>query len=655
MPSLPASTPPACARQSRAWLRRAERAWAVALTVAVAGCAFPLQGGQPEEAKVRATVTAPAAGPPAGTPADPTAPIVLDIQSGTDMPPAVRGLLEQHLDLARLERLGAGTPVGEAELDRLVQAAPAQVGALLATEGYFGPRVTVRRSVGGAGAPVRVGLDIELGVRATVERVALEATGALRAAADGGDPGARRALATLRARWTLPLGDPFRSEAWTEAKSEALMRLRAEGYALARWVDTRAEVAPSRATVRLRATVDAGPLLRTGAIAVEGLRLHEAQTVRNLAGFETGTPATEALLLDFQDRLLKTGLFARAAVTLDSDDTAAAAHDPARADAITVRVEVAETTRHELTTGLGISANTGPRVTTEHIDRRFLGRAATVRNHVEWARSRQAWDGEVATHPGPTMARWLAGGTVERLVGSDDVVLSQRVRAGWNKDAARLDRFTFVQVDRSARKTDTERSSAVAVTGNQHLTWRRLDNPILPTEGYTLSVQAGLGQAWDSADLKGGFGRLWSSFQLYRPLGRTWFAQARVEAGQVFAPDALEVPEALRFRAGGDDSVRGYAYRSLGPIDGTTVGSGNVLVTGSIELARPLSAALPQFWGAVFVDAGRAAQTFDGLKPALGYGVGLRWRSPVGPLRLDLAHGEETGENRLHFSLGIAF
>ena len=195
----------------------------------------------------------------------------------------------------------------------------------------------------------------------------------------------------------------------------------------------------------------------------------------------------------------------------------------------------------------------------------------------------------------------------------------------------------------------------MAVTGNQHLTWRRLDNPILPTEGYTLSVQAGLGQAWDSADLKGGFGRLWSRFQLYRPLGRTWFAQARVEAGQVFAPDALEVPEALRFRAGGDDSVRGYAYRSLGPIDGTTVGSGNVLVTGSIELARPLSAALPQFWGAVFVDAGRAAQTFDGLKPALGYGVGLRWRSPVGPLRLDLAHGEETGENRLHFSLGIAF
>jgi translocation and assembly module TamA len=115
------------------------------------------------------------------------------------------------------------------------------------------------------------------------------------------------------------------------------------------------------------------------------------------------------------------------------------------------------------------------------------------------------------------------------------------------------------------------------------------------------------------------------------------------------------VPDSLRFRAGGDDSVRGYAYRSLGPVKGTAVGSGDALVTASVELARPISASLPQFWGAVFVDAGRAADSLQGLKPALGYGVGLRWRSPVGPLRLDLAHGQETGENRLHFSLGIAF
>jgi translocation and assembly module TamA len=57
----------------------------------------------------------------------------------------------------------------------------------------------------------------------------------------------------------------------------------------------------------------------------------------------------------------------------------------------------------------------------------------------------------------------------------------------------------------------------------------------------------------------------------------------------------------------------------------------------------------------VFVDAGDAAASFDELSPAVGLGVGVRWRSPVGPLRIDWAWGRETRKGRLHFSVGIAF
>jgi translocation and assembly module TamA len=64
---------------------------------------------------------------------------------------------------------------------------------------------------------------------------------------------------------------------------------------------------------------------------------------------------------------------------------------------------------------------------------------------------------------------------------------------------------------------------------------------------------------------------------------------------------------------------------------------------------------MPSVWWAVFVDAGRAAEGWKGFKPALGYGVGVRWRSPVGPLRADLAYGEELNQFRLHVSVGIAF
>ena len=122
---------------------------------------------------------------------------------------------------------------------------------------------------------------------------------------------------------------------------------------------------------------------------------------------------------------------------------------------------------------------------------------------------------------------------------------------------------------------------------------------------------------------------------------------------QVIAHDRVGVPEKLLFLAGGDESVRGYAYRSLGPQrNGLTVG-GRVMATGSLEVAHPLIASFPSLWGAVFVDAGNAASRWTDYRPVVGYGVGVRWRSPVGPLRVDVARAQETGKFRLHFSVGI--
>jgi translocation and assembly module TamA len=82
--------------------------------------------------------------------------------------------------------------------------------------------------------------------------------------------------------------------------------------------------------------------------------------------------------------------------------------------------------------------------------------------------------------------------------------------------------------------------------------------------------------------------------------------------------------------------------------------SGHVLFTSSVEVARPISPRLPAVWWAVFVDAGQAAERWKQLDPALGYGVGVRWRSPVGPLRVDLAYGQDVHRVRVHFSVGIA-
>ena len=602
---------------------------AVALALSTTGCAL----------------LRPSAQAPAAAEALPAGPPSVEVQ--IDAPQDLRALLQRHLDLVRLAALARGETVTDTELSRLVDATPSQVRELLETEGYFSPEIRVERGARPANGPEQVRVVVQPGRFTRVTRVDFEVEGPLAVAAEAGQATAVQTLQQVRAAWLLKPGAAFRNPVWSEAKNAAIARLRAAGYAAAAWSGTAVRIDPDNASARIFVVADAGPLFRSGEFEIEGLKLHDRQTVLNLADFGPGTPVTETLLLDFQDRLQKSGLFERAAVTLDAD--------PAQADSARIEVRVDETARHQLIVGVGVSANTGPRATVEHIDRRLFGQAAIARNKVEWGRSRQAWDGEISTHPRPGLHRWLTGVSIERLEGPDDVVLSQRVRLGRAQTTPRIDRLAFGEVDRSSRRTALSRTDSTAYSGNYHWTLREVDNPILPIAGYTVALQGGAGVAMDNTDRQGGFGRVYARLNGYLPVGNGWYAQARVEVGQVAAPYGLTVPDTLRFRAGGDDSVRGYAYRSLGPQVAGTVGSGDVLLAGSVEIARPLSDRLPQLWGAVFVDAGNAANRFSDWRAAVGTGVGLRWRSPVGPLRLDLAYGHETRRTRLHFSVGIAF
>ncbi|MEP7282678.1 MAG: BamA/TamA family outer membrane protein, partial [Rubrivivax sp.] len=474
----------------------------------------------------------------------------------------------------------------------------------------------------------------------------------LQQAADDGDATARALVEQLQVDWSLPPGAPFRNPAWGDAKAQSLNQLRAAGYAAATWSGTAAEVDTDTRHVRIFVVADSGPLFRSGPLDIQGLKYHDTETVQNLAGFGPGTPLTETRLLDFQDRLRRSGLFDNASVTF--------APDPDHADAAPLQVRLGEAPRQVWTFGVGISADGGPRVSVEHLHRRPFGWAAIAKNKVEWGRLRRAWDGELSTHPLPRQYRWLIGGTYEQLESDVDVVRSERVRIGHAQNTSRMDRILFVEGERSWRRLfdtagDAVDSEEVALTLNHHGSWRRLDDLLLPTRGVTLSLQTGIGQARSQPGGSGPFGRLYGRFTGYWPIGGQWFGQARIELGQVFRRSNVGVPDSQQFRAGGDESVRGYAYRSLGPTIDGVLDSGDVLFTSSVELARPILARFPSLWGAVFIDAGNAAERFSDLVPAVGIGAGVRWRSPIGPLKVDLAWGEQTHKLRLHFSVGVAF
>ena len=651
-------------RAAAALLLTLGAAW---LTAGCAGLGAPASASADQAVRVAAPARAPAStatpveAPAASVPTSDTAasaPVSLavpapaapsgGVQIAVTAPPELKVLLERHLDVVRLGRL-VRDEVDDTEWTRLIDAAPAQVRSLLQTEGYFAPTVMLEREPRRApGEADIVRLQVQPGARARVSRFTLEPQGELARGASSGDARAVAALAQLRRAWELPSGAPFRNDTWSDAKAAALARLRSAGYATASWDGTAAEVDLARNEVRLFLVVDSGPLFRYGSLQIEGLAAHDTATVENLLAAPRGAPVTETLLLDFQDRLQKSGLFEGINVTLDPD--------PATAGEARIVLRAKEAPLQVYTFGVGISANNGPRASVEHLYRRVFGYAASSRVKIELGKKRQAWDAEITTHPLEGLHRYLVGGAVERLLSDSDTVLSQRVRVGRTQDKSSVERLHFAEFERSLRTTEGgERNDSVALSLNFHGAWRELDSLVLPTRGVSLAVQVGAGSSRSSAGVKGTFSRAYGRLTGYLPLGQSLYGQARLELGQDFAGSQVAVPESQKWRAGGDESVRGYGYRTLGPLVAGVVGSGNAIATASVELARPFLASMPSLWGAVFVDVGGAANKLADIHPFTGYGVGVRWRSPVGPLRLDYAWARETNKGRLHFTVGIAF
>lgn len=581
-----------------------------------------------------------------------------------DAPAPFKALLEKNLDIERAARLPEADSLDDTEWARLIAAAPAQGRALAQTEGHFRAEVSV--SVDPADAH-RILIRLVPGEPASVGRFTLEFDGELARQAEGGDTQALDLEARLRSEWELPQGHVFRNGTWDDAKAQTLNTLRNAGYAAAQWTATAAQVDPATNKARLFLVVDTGPRFLAGDIVVDGIERQPERNVRLLAGFGPGTPLTQTRLLDYQDRLQKTGLFDQVAVVYDPD--------PAQAAHTTVTVHVHEQSLQQASVSVGYNSLSKARVTLEHTDRKVFGLPATLYDKVQWGKLVQSWDTTLTTHPAEGFHSWLLGASVSSIGTTGDLVRAASVRFGRTQNSNPLDRMTFVQVERSLQCTPKSGSDPVvddpfkydcvdarAVSLNQANVWRKVDSVVLPTDGYTLSAQVGVGYAGSPVSelapgaKYGPYTRLYGRLTEYWPLPRSFYVQGRLELGQIVVGNHVAMPDAEQWRAGGEGSVRGYSWRSLAPLNGSgAIVGGNSLITTSLEVAHPITAALPSVWWAAFVDAGSAAARFNALKMALGYGAGVRWRSPVGPLNIDVSFPDDIRKPRLDLSVGVAF
>lgn len=579
----------------------------------------------------------PTPAPPApDIPADAPAVYSLDIRvDGDGRDDGLRKLLQQNLDLARYRASEAA--LSRVELARLAAAAPSQAETLLETEGYFNAKADVARD---PADDTRLQLTVKPGPLTRVGRLDIEFTEGL------AEDEAKALRESLRRSWPLHDGAAFTQSQWASGKSNLLLRARSGGFPLARWAETAARVDPDAQTADLHLVLASGSRARLGALRIEGLKRQSREAVERLTGFDKGDGYTEQKLAEFQERLAKTQLFDAVRVQLLAETPDADGTTP-------VQVTLTESALQQATVAVGYHSNTGQSISVEHLHRRPFDLPVRARTKLQFSRDLRGAELELSSHPQPDLKRNIAALQFEQDRTGDTIATNLGVRLGRLYESTRDERLSYVELLRARETAGSEVNTNLAVSINQQWIRRRLDNTLLPTDGHQALALIGLGYArGGGTDDSGPFGRMQLKLGVYKPLGG-WYASARAEVAQVITHDRVGVPEKLLFLAGGDESVRGYAYRSLGPErNGLTVG-GRVLATGSLEIAHPIVASFPSLWGAVFVDAGNAASRWADYRAVVGYGAGVRWRSPVGPLRVDLARAQETGKWRLHFSVGI--
>jgi translocation and assembly module TamA len=547
--------------------------------------------------------------------------------------------LSRHLELQRYKTLH---DLDAIELQRLLTAADAQARDLLATWGYFSPELQWRTDAGLDNNPRwRVQLQVAPGPQARIAEVHWHFSGHLFDSDAHQDQ--RQAL---QQQWSLPPGQVFTQDAWNEAKANALRQLTADHYPLGRMVSSEARVDAEHHSVVLSLALDSGPEVFLGPVLITGSERYDEEQARRLARIPVGSSYHQSELLEAQQRLVLSGFYDAVFVNLDTES---------RPPTLPVRIELKETPRQRWQLGVGARSDTGARLTLEHTQHRVPALDWRAVTKLSLDKTLQSLSLDLLAPPNPQLWRWTVSGKAEHQDYSGYAVTSQRLRAGRTQLGDRVDRSYYAQYDNAVTRGDTS-GTRNALSAHYAWAWRHFDSLPFPTRGWGLGLELGTGYTLGEERIP--FVRSYSKGLWLLPLGNQGQRIAlRSEAAAVATRNANNIPSTQLFLAGGDQSVRGYAPGSIGVNTNGIVTAGRYMLTGSVEWLWPirLDQRRTEWDGLLFVDGGAVANTPNALQARMGAGLGARWRSPVGPLEIDLARATDTGQWRLHLNVGFRF
>ncbi|WP_122503525.1 autotransporter assembly complex protein TamA [Pseudomonas viridiflava] len=417
------------------------------------------------------------------------------------------------------------------------------------------------------------------------------------------------------------------------------------GFFSGRFTSQRLSIDPRAGVADIELVYDSGPRYSLGKVMFSGDSPFDEDLLKRMVPFKENTPYDSQLIAELNQAMQASGYFE--GVRVDAAPTAAVGQ------VIPVTVQLETRKPRTMGLGLGFSTDVGPR-----------GRANWTRHWANAQGHSYGFESEISA-PRRNVGLWydvpldppltdklrFAGGyQYEEIAGTDSLSKLLTVGPEWHsKLPSGWERVISLKWQREEYRLGDDSGLSTLLMPGISYSFLRSDDRIDPHKGYRLQFDAQVAKEGAGSDanlirgnvlLKG----LTTVAQNHRFLGRVQF-------GGNFTDGYTSIPPSLRFFAGGDQSVRGYDYQTLSPTnsDGDRIG-GRYMVAGSVEYQYSIA----EKWRlATFVDQGNSFNNLDLPSLKTGVGFGVRWVSPVGPLRLDLAHPlDDDGGVRLHFSMG---
>lgn len=508
----------------------------------------------------------------------------------------------------------------------------------LGTQGYFNPVIRQQVDYGlQLGLPTPLTILVDPGPQSRVVSVDILFEGAVNS------PEFSDRRERLKSLWLLEPEQPFEQSEWTASKEALLRDLLARDFAAATLAESRADVDPETNTVRLSVVYDSGPVFTFGELKITGLKKYREDLVSRYNSIQPGDRYEQERLLQLLSALQATSYFSAVDVKIDTDDR--------KPEQVPIEISVIESDSKRLGLGAGYSSNTGFRTEATYQYNNLFDRAYSLVTGVRVEQKRQSAFADVFLPP-----------TTKGIVDSVGVAVDHQEISNLEVDRSSVGAIreytrgnhefrlglNFQLEERNALGINLGNTQALVASSSWTL--NAVDDRLNPAEGYILFGQVAAASEQFASDQD--FVRLYGRMQrFWSPSSQNLFL-ARFEAGTVAASARRDIPQDYLFRAGGTNSLRGFDFLDLGVLDrGVQVGGRRIMI-GSLEYIRWIRG---PFGAAVFTDVGDVSDHWGDFDPKPAVGVGLRYRTPAGPIALDIAKAADQERPRIHFALGVAF